>query len=212
MSENRRKHTFDEYHALRVSKREALLRRALDLLKTARFDTMTALAKNAAQLITELEKRQAKDGENPPKMSYTTLVRRGSKYKHILLAHFEGASEGVQSDEEAELEELRLHCAHLEHENDLLKNRLSTVSHPKRVETVLEDEPGVSMYEDIEMLIDLIDVMVHQVPDVFTVVGPNGVDVHQPDPGMYGPDGLVAEYETLQRMNELREELKNENK
>lgn len=208
MSDNKKKHTFDAYHASRVSEREALLRRTLDLLRTARFDTVTALAKNAAQIITELEKKQAKDGENPPPMSYTTLVRTGSKYKHILLAHFEGTQEGQQSDEEAELDELRLHCAHLEHENDLLKNRLSTVSHSNRVETPLEEGAGPSSTDDIQMLIDFIDAIVAQVHDLFPVIGMNDVDDDHPDPGMYGPDGLVAEYDTLKRMDELRNEIK----
>jgi len=208
LSDDKKKHTFDDYHASRVSEREALLRRALDLLSTARFDTVTALAKNAAKIITELERKQAKDGENPPKMSYTTLVRKSSKYKHILLAHFEGTHEGERSDEEAELEELRLHCAYLEHENDLLKNRLSTVSHSKRIETSLNDDPGASMSADIEMLIDLVDAIVSQVHDLFPVIGTNDIDDEHPVPGMYGPDGQVAEYETLQRMDELRNEIK----
>lgn len=207
-----RKDTFKAYRTERVSNREALVRRALELLSTEKYDTVTALAKNVAQLVAELEKRQAKDGEAPREMSYTTLVRNRSKYKHILRAHFDRTHECNKSDDEAELEELRLHCVHLEHENDLLKQRLSYLGERKGPETSSEPQERRFSAEDIEMLIDLADGIISQVRDVFDVVGPNDIDEEYPYPGIYGPEGLIAEYETLQRMNELREELRNETK
>ena len=207
MSEDKRKHTFDAYHESRVANREALVRRALTLLSNARFDTLTALAKNVAKVVTELESRQAKDGEQPSEVAYTTLVRKGSKYKHILLAHFEGTHENEKSDEEAEIEELRLHTAHLEHENDLLRQRLSAVGSTNALETSSEALEGRFSAEDIGMLLGIIDRMKSDAYDIFPSVAPHEVNEDYPYPGLWGPSEQVAEWEDLERIGELKKEI-----
>ena len=208
VSDNKRKHTFDAFHTERVASREALVRTALGLLG-GRFETLSALAKNTARLVTELERKQAKDGEEPRPVSYTTLIRKGSKYKHILLAHFDGVGTEEQSDQESELEELRLHCVHLEHDNALLRNRLASIGVNSQPETVSESRHEPSRREDIEMLIDLIDGIMGETKDLFLTVGPSDIDELHPDPGLYSAyDELIAEYDSLLRLRELRNEVK----
>ena len=203
------KNPFAPSQEKKVKNRADLVRKALDLLAGANFETPNALAISTAQIVSELERRQAKDGEEPKPMSYTTLVRTNSKYKHILLAHFRGGNRTERSDQEVELEELRLHCAHIEHENELLKNRLGTQT-PKSSPTISsEAQEGRPSSEDIEMLINILDAIMDELIDAFVTVGPNDVDEETPDPGLYGPSKMVAEYDDLVRLKELREELKN---
>lgn len=202
------KNPFAPSQKRKVEKREALVRRALGLLAGANFETPNALAVSTAQIVTELERKQAKDGQEIKPMSYTTLIRSNSKYKNILLAHFEGGNRAEKNDQEMELDELRLHCAHLEHENELLKHRLSSPNSKKPAEAVSEAQEGPSASDDIEMLINIIDAIMDELIDAFVTVGPNDVDEETPDPGLYGPSKLVAEYDDLVRLKDLREELK----
>ena len=208
-NQKKRKNPFAPSQEKRVKNRADLVRKALDLLAGANFETPNALAISTAQIVSELERRQAKDGEEPKPMSYTTLVRTNSKYNHILLAHYRGGNRTERSDQEIELEELRLHCAHIEHENELLKNRLGTQTAKSSPTTSSEAQEGRSSSEDIEMLINILDAIMDELIDAFVTVGPNDVDEETPDPGLYGPSKMVAEYDDLVRLKELREELKN---
>lgn len=203
------KNPFAQSQKKKVENREALVRKALTLLSGASFDSLNSLAVSTAQVVTELERRQAKDGEDVSPISRTTLTRKEGKYRHILLAHFEGSAHAEKSDEEAELEELQLHCAHLEHENELLKHRLSTTG-GNAPETPSEAQEGRSDKDDIEMLIDIIDGIMDHLFDAFVIVGPNEVSEETPDPGIYAIETLIAEYDDLIRLNELREAVKNE--
>lgn len=202
------KNPFAPSQKRKVENREALVRKALGLLTGANFETPNALAVSTAQIVSELERKQAKDDEELRPMSYTTLIRNNSKYKHILLAHFEGVNRAEKSDQEMELEELQLHCAYLEHENELLKNRLSTQSDKNPTETISGAQEGRSASQDIEMLINILDAIMEELIDAFVTVGPNDIDEETPDPGLYGPSKLVAEYDDLVRLQDLREELK----
>lgn len=208
----KRRHTFDAYHEARVSRREDYVRRALELLGRGRYPTVTALAKDVAKLVSELERKSALDGEEPSKMAYTTLLRSGSKYKHMLLAHFDGSYEAVKSDEAAELEELRFHCVHIEHENEMLKNRLASLAQGRSISGASKAHDGEPHKEVIRMLIDFIDAIVDQAPDIFTLVDANNTNEEFPDPGMYGPYRLVADMDALERITELRKEIENGDK
>jgi hypothetical protein len=202
------KNPFAPSQKRKVENREALVRKALDLLAGANFETPNGLAISTAQIVSELERKQAKDGEKLKPMSYTTLIRTKSKYKHIVLAHFKGANRAEKNDQEMELEEIKLHCAHLEHENELLKHRLSSLSSKNAVEADSEDQEGRSTSDDIEMLINILDAIMNELIDAFVTIGPNDVNEETPDPGLYGPSEMVAEYDDLVRLNDLREGLK----
>jgi hypothetical protein len=205
LSNHKRKHTFDAFHAERVASRELNVRKALELLSGGRFETPNALAKTTAQLVTELERKQAKDGKDPKPMSYTTLIRKGSKYKHILLAHFEGRELDEENDNQAELAVLLVHCTHLEHDNQLLRHRLSTIGNNQHPESSSEDQEEHSVSNDIKMLINILDGVMEQAKDLFITIGPDDISETNPDPGLYGPyDDFVAEYDDLLRLNELR--------
>jgi hypothetical protein len=209
LAKNKRKNPFEGHQKKKVANREALVRRALELLSGGRFETPNALAKSTAQVVTELERKQAKDGEQPDPMAYTTLIRTGSKYKEILLSHFNGLQAEEKNDVEAELQELRLHCAHVEHENELLRQRLSSMGSSDCLEGHIEGQEGPSTSEDIAILIDMLDGVMGQAKDLFLVVSPNEVTDTNPEPGLYGPyDDFIAEYDALERLSELRNDLK----
>jgi hypothetical protein len=169
------------------------------------------MARDVARIVTEFERKVSDEGNETIPMSYTTLVRKKSKYKYILQVAFDGKStyEIEKTDQENQLEELKLYCVHIEHQNELLRNRLDSLGDKQDLQAASKGQEGREASEDIEMLIDFIDALIASGRDLFTTIYLTTIDEDYPDPGLYGADdSMVAEYETLERLQELRNGLK----
>jgi len=207
---NKRKHSFDKYHAKRVSDREARIREALKILSNGTYKNVTRLARDVSNIVYELEVKSAKDGETPRRMSYTTLVRDRSKYKFILLAHLDPNAAKQEDSTEADLLSMKLHCANIEHENKILRDRLDATGRDGGIEALSGPSPG-DKSEDIELLINLVNSIMSAAPDLFYTIGKDQVDEANPIQGLYGPNSLIAEYEILEKFKEICDEHKKRN-
>jgi hypothetical protein len=205
-----RKHSFDKYHADHVKNREEHVQTAAKLLAGANFKSITLLAKSVAKVVYQLELKNAKDGQEVKPINHTTLIRKGSKYRHILLAQLEGVSdEGRdQSEIDLELDVLRLQCASLQHDNDLFRGRLDSLGDSISLDAPSEASEEHQVADDIKMLIKIIDGLKGELPDLFDVVELKDISQYQPTTGLYGPNNKIAEYSDLERLTELRNEYK----
>lgn len=207
---NKRKHSFDKYHANRVDDREKRVRKTLKLIKHGSFTALTPLAKQVADIINEqfeLEATYNTDEQSKPKkMHYTSLIRKGSNYKKILLAHLSEDVQETNDNFEKQYHDLLIHCANIENENELLRNRLDYLGDESHSESASAPPEGDNRLDDLRVLIKIIDAMKNIAPDLSFIVTDDEVTEKKPVAGLYGVRGLVLGMEELHRLEELRRE------
>jgi hypothetical protein len=219
---NKRKASFDAYREDIQKKRLEHLRHALSILGSASYTTITALAHDTSKLIYELEQKHAQmEAEKQKscdkkeiiveKICYTTLLRNKKYYRPVLDAHFFDEEKGKKKEtvEISDHEALKIHCANLDNQNEILRLRLEHFkpSDSIAIENTAKDknESEDIKSKDIAMLIGIVTSIVSEVSDLFSTVNEDEVDADHPSPGLYGPMSLV-DYNTLKRFEELRYE------
>lgn len=207
---NKRKHSFDQYHANRVDDREKRVKKTLKLIKHGTFTALTPLAKQVTDIINSQYELEAeyKTDENikPKKMHYTSLIRKGSSHRKMLLAYLAEDVEETSDNFEKMYHDLLVHCASVENENELLRNRLDHLGDENRSDGSSGASTGENRLEDLRLLIQVIDAMKNIAPELSYVVNEDEVTEDKPVPGLYGVRGLVLGMEELHRLGELRRE------
>lgn len=201
---------FEEFRVGHLDKRKRYVLTAIRVLKTSKFSSMTKLAEGVGRIVTEFEFRDAGVTEKTDKVrgcDSSALLRKGSKYRPFIVEEWqlregrpEPSDEGV-----SEVEELKIRCANLAHQNDLLLKRLEYKGQPAL--------PGAASAEleeknqKIKALVDIVNGMYKQVSELFTTIveGDEDPDEH-PVAGLYGPDGFVVGIEVLQLLQEAQNE------
>lgn len=215
---NKRKNTFDEHRKGIQEKRLQHLRKALKILGKGNYESITQLAHAASQLVTEFEKRSSKDGENIEPVSYTTLLRNKDYYRPALEAYFyvdddeNGKTSPISKED---YEALAIHCANLDHQNTMLKDRLASIDLSSKTKSLLdptnngaEAKSNPDRLEDIAFLLHMIREIIKQVPDLFETVEENQTTDEYPESGYWGPDGLVLTLDEVKRLEALSKECK----
>lgn len=206
-----RNESFDNYHITKQEKRQKHLRKALTIIGTGRYKNITNLATAAARLVTELEIKDSKEGDVLEPCSYTTLTRNKKYYRPVLDAYLDGSSEletsnvtgGIPFEEH---EALKVHCAHLDHENTMIKDRLANIDSGQ--ETKLLDNINVlERSEDIKFLTGVINTVVSSFADLVDSIEPSQTNDEHPDAGFYGPEGLILTWDEMVRFKELSDEV-----
>jgi hypothetical protein len=207
---NKRRTTFDKHHKNIQEARLNTLRKALKILGRGRYDNLTQLAEAAAKLVTEFELKDLKDGETPEPCSYTTLMRNKKYYRPALEAFFSSdAKVPVQSSISLEdYEALKIHCANLDHQNKMLKDRLAGIDLTSTTRQLTDskddsDENDTSCLADIALLIRTIKKINNQMPDMFDHIEVGSISEEHPSAGFWGPDGLILTIEEVKRIEAL---------
>ena len=206
-----RNESFDNYHKTTQEDRLKHLRKALTIIGTGRYENITNLAKAAARLVTELEIKDSKEGEVLEPCSYTTLTRNKKYYRPVLDAYLDGSSEFEKSIETSgisfeEHESLIAHCANLDHENTMIKDRLANIDSGQ--ETNLLDNINVlERSEDIKFLTGVINTVVSSLEDLVDSIEPSQTNDEHPNAGLYGPDGLILTWDEMLRFKGLSDEV-----
>jgi len=213
----KRDDSFAQYHESTQDRRLEHLRRALSILKHGKYPNVTKLAQAAAKLVTELELKDAKDGEEPRPVAFTTLMRNKQYYRPALEAYFHSDNDRLAPDIEAsvpaaEYETLKIHCANLDHQNRMLKDRLAYATFSGEMESLpgnnSKNITGDDRIEDISFLIKFVDAIMSQVPEMFDQYDRKQTSLEHPEPGLYGPESLALTWDELERFKRLRDECK----
>jgi len=213
---NQKSSTFDAYRATQKRIRTGHIRAALKLLANAHYANVTRLAADAAKIVTELEKadnekRAPGDRRVVRNVSHVTLLRNRD-YRYMLETALNEAGEARSCDSLSisDHEALKIRNANLESQNAILKERIRSfdLGHAAvALDKATTGEKEVDRdREKISFLIGFIDRMQQQVGRAFVTVLPGDASQRYPDPGFYGPNGLVATYDELLRLQAIRSE------
>ncbi len=207
-----RNESFDNYHITKQEKRQKHLRKALTIIGTGSYKNITNLAKTAARLVTELEIKDSKEGDVLEPCSYTTLTRNKKYYRPVLDAYLDGSSEFEKSIENSgisleEHESLIAHCANLDHENTMMKDRLANTDHSGKETNLLDNINVLERSEDIKFLTGVINTVVSSFADLVDSIEPSQTNDEHPDAGFYGPEGLILTWDEMVRFKELSDEV-----
>jgi len=211
------KSSFQEHQRTRQEERLERLRSALKILGGARYRTVTKLAEAAARLLTEMEAKNAKDGETPKKVDYTSLLRNKEYYRPALDAYFHGEdSDGRNSKSSVskeDFEALSIHCANVTHQNEMLKDRLASIDLSPQTKKLPDratdaDNESEDRLEDIAFLLTVIGKIIQEVSQLFDSVEERDVNDEHPYAGLWGPSGLILSLDDVKKMSSLENECK----
>ena len=207
-----RNESFDNYHITKQEKRQKHLRKALTIIGTGRYKNITNLATAAARLVTELEIKDSKEGDVLEPCSYTTLTRNKKYYRPVLDAYLDGSS-GLETSNVTggipfeEHEALKVHCAHLDHENTMIKDRLANTEHSGKESKLLSNINVLERSEDIEFLVGVINTVVSSFTELVDSIEPSQIDDEYQYAGLHGPEGLILTWDEMLRFKGLSDEV-----
>jgi len=211
------KSSFEEHQRTKQEERLERLRTALKILGGARYKTVTKLAEAAARLLSEMEAKNAKDGETSEKVHYTSLLRNKEYYRPALDAYFHGedgdGSNSKSSVSKEEFEALSIHCANVTHQNEMLKDRLASIDLSPQTKKLPDrvtdtDNESEDRLEDIAFLLSVIGKIMQEVSQLFDSVEESDVNDEHPYAGLWGPNGLVLSLDDVKKISSLEKECK----
>lgn len=205
----RKPSTFDSYIAERSAQIERIIEHTLRVVDATKYGNLTEYCKALAVVITEIRAAKAGDPSTPfynkrvRPFSFITLLRN-ENYRHIVEGMFK-LSRGTLEQPEAVSEEAMLKIASLQSQVNLLKDRLSGISTAAGSNAL--DDAGAQ--ENLAKLREYLTITV----DVYTKMRMDlkGAlkSVSEPNEkyricGLYSAYGLIADVDSLQKIEEGR--------
>jgi len=175
-----RSHTFDSYREEHIKIKLQVIRKAINIIGNSVYPNITKLAKDISKLVYEIElnnwEKKAQDESykepKPKPQSYTTLLRNHN-YKILLSLHLEGNTLKVRQPSVSDIEIVKMKCAHLESQNEMLKNRLSALdlggSHDASDRDTNKLKELEILKEDKTLLVQIINSIMRVASDIFIV-------------------------------------------
>ncbi|MEN5033919.1 hypothetical protein [Pseudomonas sp. TWI929] len=201
--------TFEKYVAERSAHIELIIEQSLRLVNAKNFSNLTDYCKSLAAVVSDIRAAKAGDPTTPffnkivKPLSYVTLLRNES-YRRIVQGMYDHSRE-VLEQPEALSEDALIRIASLQGQVNLLKDRLSGIKTDSGSNALADAEAQATIAKLSEYLIDTLRVYteMRKVFDKALKLYSEPTTSH-PIIGLYGPYGLIAEAEALQRIEEGR--------
>lgn len=204
---NKRSHTFDSYRENNKKIRMDAIRKSLSILENSNYKNITNLAKDVSKIVHEIELKhwELKSQEyklkkaKPEPLSYTTLLRN-KDYKNLLSLHMTGQDIEVDQSSISDVEVIKIKCAHLESQNEMLTNRLKFVDAGENLSKGEQNHSNKKEVDDLReekaMLIEMIESIMGVANDIFALK----------DGGLYSyNDILIIDELTLNKYKSMTE-------